>query len=118
MKVNLKKQYELHSRIRHEDKRSFVANSVIEVVEDYYNLQPGYIVNKKHPPRVYNTPLTVCVYLLLNMGFAPGELRHLIHTHPSVITRRLIEHKDKIASDSEYATQIRQIVNQLPVLDI
>jgi len=46
MKVNLKKQYELHSRIRHEDKRSYVANSVIEVVEDYYNLQPGYIVNK------------------------------------------------------------------------
>ena len=119
MQISLKSQVKKMEAIKNGDNRFYIANSVFEVVEDYFGEPPGEITRKK---RAGDCSRTHCrpaaVYILSHLGFSQMEIAKIIKMHYASVSKDLCLHYELVQERKSYKAAVKSIIELLPNIDL
>lgn len=113
--ANIREAFYQVEMIRREENQQYVTNTIAEIIEDVFSLEPGQIFIKPayRPKQKLVQARTVLVYILFNIGFKTNEIKRLVGMHPATVVQTIQRHNN-LENDQDYQKKFRQVVENLP----
>lgn len=119
MQISLTSLVKKMELVKSGDNRFYIANSVFEVIEDYFGEPPGEITRKK---KIGNRSQTPCrqaaVHILTHLGFSNMEISKIANMPYSSVSRDLAMHNELVQKRKSYKAAVESIIEQLPNIDV